>query len=502
MFSAAESLAASTFATYPTPKVVRIISWKLALLRYSLLLLVFLFIFLNQILLRGNHLRTVSLSGNAQISVHLPTIGNCDSFLSDCNIDFTPLDKLRYCKQGQDRIEDCKQCVYRDPTELSAASGPGQDALIPTNIRTFVQRRKCFPSEYNDWSCPDGIFEFVNEDGSVHLENDKTQPWSDLFVADVERFRLLLDHSALSDGGVNAESFQMSGTWLNCTAHHGTRSCRKEPILCFSSGCAHDPEHHQASLELLKGAAPVATKEGITKALNNSEEGKAKSPAKSKSRRRRRSPQHLPSLAAFESEEEEPETFDDLESRYIERAMENNLAVSLQKGDIFPVSLLLKMAGVSLDGLPALRNKSTYRAEGFSVTIRVHYTNIRPWVGLHVLPWMTQERQGLRYSVEAIRHPSQAFKRRVVSEENKNLTSGHLLGRRVVEEDHGISIVVQQYGDMKVWDFGYTLVILTTTLAMLAVSNCILDAVAFSCMEKSHEYQQLKYEDALDLEGT
>lgn len=497
MLSAAEKLASSAFVTYPTPKVVRIVNWKLALLRYSLLLLVFLFIFVNQILFRGNHLRTVSLSGNAQMSVHLPTIGNCDSFLSDCSVDFTPLDKLSYCQQGQERSDNWKRCVYRDPTELSAASG--QDALIPTNIRTFVQRRKCFPSKYNGWSCPDGIFEFINEDGSVP-EKDKTQPWSDLFVADVERFRLLLDHSALSDGGVNAESFQMSGTWLNCTIHHGTRRCREEPILCFSSSCAQDPEHHRASLELLKGAAPVATKEGIKKALNHSEEGKIKESATSKSRRRRRSPRQLPSLAAFESDE--PQTFDDIESRYIERAMENNLAVSLRKGDIFPVSLLLKMGGVNLDRPPALRNRSTYRAEGFSLTIRVHYTNIRPWVGLHVLPWMTQERQGLRYSVEAIRHPSQAFSRRVVSEENKNLTSGHLMGRRVVEEDHGISFVIQQYGDMKVWDFGHTLVILTTTLAMLAVSNCILDMVAFSCMERSHEYQLLKYENAVDLEGT
>lgn len=498
MFSAVESLAASTFVTYPTPKVVRIISWKLALLRYSLLLLVFLFIFLNQILFRGNHLRTVSLSGNAQISIQLPTIGNCDSFLNDCSVDFTPLDQLSYCNQGQNRSDDCKRCVYRDPTELSAASG--QDALVPTNIRTFVQRRKCFPSEYNGWSCPDGIFEFINEDGSA-VEDGKTQPWSDLFVADVERFRLLLDHSALSDGGVNAESFQMSGTWLNCTSHQSTRSCREEPILCFSSDCVHDPEHQRASLELLKGAAPVATKEGIKKALNHSAEDKAKNHAKSTSRRRRRSPRHLPPLVAFESDEP-AETFDDAESRYIERAMENNLAVSLRKGDIFPVSLLLKMAGVSLDGLPALRNKSTYRSEGFSLTIRVHYTNIRPWIGLHVLPWMARERQGLRYSVQAIRHPSQAFSRRVVSEESKNLTSGRLLGRRVVEEDHGISIVVQQYGDMKVWDFGHMLVILTTTLAMLAVSNCILDTVAFSCMERSREYQQLKYENALDLEGT
>merc|ERR1712178_451619 len=114
----------------------------------------------------------------------------------------------------------------------------------------------------------------------------QAQPWSDLFVADVERFRLLLDHSALSDGGVNAESFQMSGTWLSCDQPGYV--CSKKPILCFTSGCDRDPKRRQASLDLLKDAAPVATQEGITKVLNESADG-IKESTKLKSRRRRRS---------------------------------------------------------------------------------------------------------------------------------------------------------------------------------------------------------------------
>jgi len=494
-----ERLNASAFVSYPTPKVVRINNWKLALLRYFVLLGVFLFIFVNQILLHGNHLRTASLSGNAQVSFQLPTIGNCDSFLNTCEVDFTPLDGLSYCQQGDDRRAESqnktKKCVYRDPTELGGATPIGQ-VLIPTNIKTFVQRRKCFPEESTSWKCPDGIYEYLNEDGQPQADG-QAQPWSDLFVADVERFRLLLDHSALSDGGVNAESFQMSGSWMNCSNDQPGHICSKKPILCFTSGCDSDSKRRLASLDLLKDAAPVASQEGITKVLNKTTEVNANESLKTNSRRRRRSAGQG-SLVALAPDVYE--TFDDVESRYIERAMENSLAVSLQKGDIFPVSLLLDMAGVKLDDTPALRNTSTYRAQGLSLTIRIHYTNIRPWIGMHVLPWMVQERQGLEYTVQAISQPSEAGSRHIVSEEAKNVTSGRLMGRRFVQEDHGISIVVQQYGDMKVWDFSHMLVILTTTLGMLAVSNFILDTVALTFMERSGKYQQLKYESPADLE--
>eukprot|EP00931_Biecheleriopsis_adriatica_P119501 TRINITY_DN94728_c0_g1_i1.p1 TRINITY_DN94728_c0_g1~~TRINITY_DN94728_c0_g1_i1.p1 ORF type:complete len:527 (+),score=106.88 TRINITY_DN94728_c0_g1_i1:130-1710(+) len=485
---------------YPTPKVVHIRNWKLGLLRYALLTTIFLFIFVNQMLLYGKHLRTVSVSGNAQVSFQLPTFGNCDSFRNGCGVDFTPIDKLSYCRQGKTPSESQKMCAYRDPTELGDASS-GQGVLIPTNIKTFVQQRSCFPEKTNLWSCPHGIFEYVNPDEKVQPSDKSAEPWSDLFVADVERFRLLLDHSAISDGGVNAESFQMSGTWVNCSA--GLNSCSEEPILCISPSCESDEERRKKSLQLLKRSAPLSSDRAVDKALNKTQEESNSTSRKAtmlrKMRRNAESMLTAMDMAVTQGElgymQQPPGgSLEKVEDEYVQNAMENNLAVSLQRGDVFPVSLLLQMAGVKLDDTPAFRNKSSYRDEGFSLTIRIQYSNIVPWVGMLVLPWRPHGRQSLHYRVEAIRHPSQSFSRRVIREEHKNFTSGRLMGRRVVEEDYGIAVAVQQFGDMKVWDFSHFLVVLTTTLAMLAVSNCILDTIALGCMDRSSEYKRLKFE--------
>lgn len=489
---------------YPTPKVVHIHNWKLGLLRYALLASICVFIFVNQMLLYGRHLRTVSITGNAQVSFQLPTLGNCDSFQSGCEVDFTPMNKLAYCKQGKaaDRSGLQKICAYRDPTELGDATN-GQDIIIPTNIKTYVQKRSCFPDEANHWSCPHGIFEYVNPDDEVQRSDRPADPWSDLFVADVERFRLLLDHSAVSEGGTNAESFRMSGTWMNCSA--GPASCSQEPILCISSSCEENDERHQKSLDLLKRSAPLSSDRAVDKALNKTEEKtnstSGNMPMRLRKVRKTAEAQLArilgPETTSLASQPYFRNRIENLEDDYVQNAMENNLAVSLQRGDIFPVSLLLQMAGVKLDDTPEFRNESTYRSEGFSLTVRIHYSNIVPWVGLLVLPWHPYGRQSMHYTVEAIRHPSQSFSRHIVKEEHKNFTSGRLIGKRVVEEDHGISLVVQQFGDMKVWDVTHLLVVLTTTLALLAVSNCILDTIALSCMERSYEYNQLKFESPL-----
>ncbi|CAE8630133.1 unnamed protein product [Polarella glacialis] len=494
--------------TYPMPKVVHIHSWRLGLLRYCVLLSIFLFVFVNQILYKGNHLRTDSLTGMSHISFHSPTVGNCDSFLGTCDTDFNSLDRLDYCKQSSRVGTGQKTCVYRDPTELGAVSGQQDSVLLPTNIRTYVQKRRCFPDASNGFYCPDGIFEYLSPDEEVQASGQAAQPWSDLFVADVERYRILLDHSAISDRGIDAESFELYGSWKNCS-HKGFLSrCTLEPILCIGvKGCANHKERQEESLELLKLAAPLSSKKAISKVLNETAY-KVMDATKARERPGQVRPKRH-SLASrslgFQFLEEtipsidDPDAFTHLseqdEAEYVRDAMENNLAVSVQRGDIFPVSLLLKMAGVNLDAMPGGQNTSEgYRATGFSLVLRVHYSNNKPWVGMDVLPWTHSGDTSLHYTVQALKRSGETLSRRVVQENHKDFVSGRLLGTRVVEEDRGISIVVQQFGDIKVWDLTHMLVILTTSLTMLVVANSVMDMIALNCMENSREYKDLKYQ--------
>eukprot|EP00933_Yihiella_yeosuensis_P063460 TRINITY_DN66615_c0_g1_i1.p1 TRINITY_DN66615_c0_g1~~TRINITY_DN66615_c0_g1_i1.p1 ORF type:complete len:553 (+),score=85.47 TRINITY_DN66615_c0_g1_i1:162-1820(+) len=527
-----------TSFTYPTPKVVRLHDWKLGLLRYFVLTGIFLFITVDQIAYKGNHLKMVSVTGRNQVNFHAPTVGNCDSFLGSCEVDYRALNRLDYCKQGNATGIYQKVCVYRDPTELGDASRL-KETIMPTNIRTYVQRRKCFPDAKTNYECPNGIFEYLGPDGKAQPGMKPGRPWSDLFVADVERFRIQLDHSAISDLGVNSNSFQMAGVWKNCSGFmvgEERDDCPSEPILCAggNNSCTKDQEHYKKSLQLLKKAAPVASVKALDRAVKSdkkkeeeddikklpvapktpkvkfvsmlSVEEKLKTKkVKKTSAKENKGDSHPSFFGKLFDFGGQPETdkdqyeegsqleFDEAEQDYVQSAMENNLAVSTKSGDIFPMSLLLKMAGVDLDK-PSFNSTQSYRATGFSLLIRVHYTNIRPWVGLAVNPWTLDPSTTMHYSIEALQHSGETLTRRVIREEDKNFVTGRLLGKRVVEEDRGISIVVQQYGDMKIWDPTSFLVILTTSLALLALSYCIMDAIALNCMERSEEFAKLKYD--------
>lgn len=65
---------------------------------------------------------------------------------------------------------------------------------------------------------------------------------------------------------------------------------------------------------------------------------------------------------------------------------------------------------------------------------------------------------------------------------------------RKMKEYHGIRILIEQSGTMAVWDNIQLLLILTTTLALMAVSSCITDTVALNCVPQSDEYYAIKYE--------
>jgi len=65
---------------------------------------------------------------------------------------------------------------------------------------------------------------------------------------------------------------------------------------------------------------------------------------------------------------------------------------------------------------------------------------------------------------------------------------------RVVKEFNGIRVLIEQSGSHAVWNNIQLLLILTTTLALMAVSNCITDSVALYCLPNSDEYWSIKYE--------
>lgn len=355
---------------------------------------------------------------------------------------------LEYCRQHNFTGTYQKPCEYWDAVSLMKRTTEG--TLVPTRAMTFMQQRGCIPSEKNDWSCGGPLYQFMTSEHKTEEasdENSYARPIRDVFIADVDRFKLLLDHSAHSDAGVSAYSFEMAGQWLYCNdPDKGDEQCTRSPLICDETAC---PEGSISSADLLASQdVPVG---GIL-VQNQS--------------------------ATVSTNVDVPKN------------ASHKHVLSTRHGDVITVSQLLSAAGVNLD-MPESQSNETFRSGGFALVVRILYSNDEPWIGMKVFPWRSTG-PPMHYTYHIRKHATAlTHLREVVSE---NVERGFSNETRIVNEYHGVLFIVEQYGSIKVWDTTHLLVILTTTLALLAVANCILEVVAMRCLDESTSYEHLKYE--------
>jgi hypothetical protein len=451
--------------TYPTPKIVRIHDPKLALLRYALLALIFTFIVVFHIMYRGSHLNVAPVNGVVRLQLRDPSENSCDPFYQNCTIGFKSMSSLPYCKQNNFTGVYQKPCEYYDSVELRQVADEG--ILIPTRAMRFLQHKKCRPSFLNNFKCR-SLFEFVGKDHGLEKQGGIPAPVRDVFVADIERYDVLLDHSAHSAGatsaGVQSYDFQMVGKYLECPNKNDEKeACDVKPVLCVHSECP----------------AGAMTPEDASPSL--SQAGSVRDDAF----------RRQPSYQALEAAEgENPDLQNEFE--LADAWLRKEFVVSTTKGDVFKLGNLVKTAGVSLDGNVSHGSEQTYRNDGFALVLRIEYTNIQPWIGLQVTPWSPSGPK-MHYTYRVMTHATGDVTFRKVQYNHNPADS---LVTRTVEEYRGIRIVVQQIGSIKVWDTMQLMFLVTTTLALLAVANCILDSVALRCMARSSEYESLKFETA------
>jgi len=503
-----------TVVPYPTPKIARIKDSKLGLLRYALMFLIMVYVVGYQIMWRGNHLETQDLAGVYQLQLDHPTRNYCDPIDVECMQNFTSMSALPYCSQSPEAGPIKLPCKYFDAQQLWQLTDQGM--MIPTHMSTFYQTRGCVPSIDNDWSCVGWLYDFLDKNGQVQEKRGQASPISDIFIADLERYTLLIDHSARAGGGTRSYASDMVGYWLDCnTDDDADTGCVPRPISCGHESCL-DKTY---SLPETRGAESRPTFRGDRRSLSFVQTG---SKVKSKRRKESRASEQMApgeshddsdAMAALQLEKGE----DLLQSRGLQSsradnetepeatepdghkvpARVNNLgslgAVSLLQGDIFTIGMLLRAANVSLDNrrhnVPSWVGGS-YRSSGFVLVIRIHYTNIESWLGLKVLPWIPSG-PTMHYTYRITKHASHDdFMLKHVRPGGK----GEPKNSRVVTEYNGIRVLIEQSGSVAVWDNIQLLLILTTTLALMAVATCITDCVALNCMPESAAYHAVKFE--------
>jgi len=488
---------------YPTAKIARIKDARLGLLRYALTCIIIVYVVGFQILWKGNHLETREIAGVNQLQLDHPTSNNCNPRHVECMQNFTSLSRLPYCAQSHAAGSIKLPCEYWDAQKLSQLTDQG--LMIPTHISTFYQTDGCKPSAANNWTCVGYLYDYLDKKGNTQSNRGAATPIDDIFIADVERYTLLIDHSAHFSSGPQTYASRMQGYWLDCK-HEGESDagCSRVPIKCVHANCVKGSAEAQTteSRPTFRGDQRSLSLAGASNHEWHDEEedgdafaalqvqtGKELYTSRGSQSRTITTPISEVAIPAHETRISEPAISDPRPQGNLESVG----VAAIAEGDVFSIGMLLRAANVSLDrrkhDVPSWVGGS-YRSSGFVLLIRIHYTNIESWLGMKVLPWANTG-PNMHYTYGISKHSSQ---------DDFMLRQVHSRGpddpkqARVVKEYHGIRVMIEQSGSVAVWDNIQLLLILTTTLALMAVANCITETVALHCMPESDKYWSIKFE--------
>jgi len=496
-----------SLSSYTTPKIARIKDWRLGLFQKFITLLIAVYVGGYQIMWRGNHLNMHELTGVYQVQLDHPTRNSCDAANVHCMQNFTSLSNLSYCSQSPESGPIKLPCQYWDADQLGQLTNDGVE-MIPTHVKTFYQTEGCQPSSSNNWTCLGYLYDFLDTKGKIQKKRDKVIPAKEIFVADVERYTLTLDHSVHSILGQRYYAFEMAGYVLDCKHENQSDAvCVPRPIPCGQKSCKPQTlAQNRAKIE-----SPLrfrGDRRSLSLAAARAESTKMRS-----SRRNALEPDMddaelgvEDAVAFLQLQQREDLLRDSLSTSRPKKSKKRDApsapgraddieslgVVSIATGDMFSIRELLKAANVSLDqrrhGLPSWVG-GTYRSSGFVLVIRVHYSNVESWLGAKVLPWKIFG-PTMHYTYRITKH---------ASHQDFMLSKVHASGSdapkhsRTLMEFHGIRVLIEQSGSLAVWDNIQLLLILTTTLALMAVSSCITDTVASQCLPD--EFRKWKYEE-------
>jgi hypothetical protein len=236
---------------YHTPKMVTIQDRSLGVVKQTLMLLIFLYVFIYSMWYKGMHFQLSEVEGLARQQWQEPTMDWCNPAKVDCDANFSRITNLPYCDKyyGYGPKEAVSQhCEYYDARELPITLPNG--ILIPTYIQTYRQHKECVRGSE---TCK-RKYTYVDEEGYRQHGDGESQPLQTAFVADVEDFTLTIDHSfRTTDGKVSYDDFLMQGRWMMCDKEEKNKAdsdwvldaakprkkheCHTRPMKCVHMHC-------------------------------------------------------------------------------------------------------------------------------------------------------------------------------------------------------------------------------------------------------------------------
>uniref|UniRef100_A0A7S3K5J9 Purinergic receptor n=1 Tax=Aureoumbra lagunensis TaxID=44058 RepID=A0A7S3K5J9_9STRA len=182
---------------YPSVKMVRIRDARLGVFKTLLMIGIILYVVLYELAYQGLYLQSSAISGAARLTLQQPTVDSCDPTDYGCKNEFSKLDDLIYCAQtGQEKkyVGNKFPCAYYENIGVQVVMD--SSILISTRITQYEQHLVCNASSTLS-TCP-------------FLYN--TSHENTFYVADAERFTILIDHSVVAtDIKKRSNSAKMKG---------------------------------------------------------------------------------------------------------------------------------------------------------------------------------------------------------------------------------------------------------------------------------------------------
>lgn len=467
---------------FQTVKIEIIKDRSLGIMSKIATILIFIAVVIVQILYQGKHFTREEPHGIQRVTLQQP-VQACNPSKLECLMNYTSVSKLAYCEQFTGASELQKRpCEYFDSGEVMIEAQGGM--LLTSFTKNYKQKDACEGFAAQGKPCP-RKWMFEDARGGIQRGTGHATPNFQAFVADLDDFTLLIDHSVRSESGAIAyDDGQMQGHYEKCDSEEVdgklvSTNCERKKILCIHSHC--------------DDWGMYTGKEGQEEAGFLQESGLANLPQV-------RDGHGLPRGAAFvrgertdpdggaEADEEtaEPASLFQAESSVRSGAYENlHPVVSTKLGDVLSVKTLLALAGLALDdppsGMAGNRTKAkgkTIRSEGTAIVVEIRYWNHKPWSFL--TPSGPPE-----YVIKVSSRPVYKFKHELLKDLNAE--------ERLMIDHYGIFFIFDITGELCVFTITGLILILTTALGLLAAANLITEMIAFNIMSDAHEYKDLKY---------
>mmetsp|Transcript_102300 Transcript_102300/g.319886 ORF Transcript_102300/g.319886 Transcript_102300/m.319886 type:complete len:470 (-) Transcript_102300:147-1556(-) len=278
-------------------KSVKISNPKLGIAKLVLMTVAILwYVFYFQLYVSKGYLSMAPIFGTTRMQLQHP-VEHCNPLDDGCLAQFRSADTLPYCKQNPNASALAPEtCQYMDIFDLDKDTFQTQQVFMPTRFTYMTQKVLC--------------------DSPLELCQNRVEKVKEevRFVADAERFTLLIDHSFMcKEMEMSLNAWDMLGFVRPCGYPY---DCDLVPI----------PVHpHFVSMHTI----PPAVREKVQGMW------RASAPAPL------------------------------------------NDSFSLPNGDVFAMGYLMSLLGVDLDAPYGLENRTT-RQEGMSVIVEIRYSNFVP----------------------------------------------------------------------------------------------------------------------------